>query len=54
MADWRQLGTMTKIFYIAGLIGFIGLALMILTGMTSIGAILAQKWELLKLCPFCM
>jgi hypothetical protein len=41
-------------FYIGGLISFIGPAVMILTGMTSIGAILAQKWELLKRCPFCM
>ena len=31
-------------------ISFIGLAIMILTGMTSIGAI----WEIFKLCPLCM
>jgi hypothetical protein len=50
MAEWRKLTTMTKIFYIGGLISFIGLAIMILTGVTSIGAI----WDLLKRCPFCM
>lgn len=50
MPDWRQLGTVTKIFYIAGLISFIGLAVMILTGMTTIGAI----WERLTRCPWCM
>ncbi len=54
MPEWRQLSTMAKIFYVGGLISFIGLAIMILTGMTSIGAILAQKWELIKLCPWCM
>ena len=53
-AEWRQVSTLTEIFYIGGLVGFLGLAIMILTGMTSIGGILAQKWELLKLCPFCM
>ena len=42
---------MTKIFYIGGLISFIGLAIMILTGMTSIGAMLALKF---KPCPWCM
>ena len=50
MAELRQLSTIAKIFHIAGLIGFIGLGIMILTGMTSIGAI----WELLKRYPFCM
>jgi hypothetical protein len=50
IAEWRELSTLTKVFYIGGLISFIGLAIMILTGMTSIGAI----WELLKRCPFCM
>lgn len=50
MAEWRDLATLTKVFYIAGLISFIGLAVMILTGMTSIGAIR----ELRKLCPWCM
>ncbi len=47
MSRLGQLDTLTKIFYIGGLISFIGLALMILTGMTGIGSILAQKWELL-------
>jgi ABC-type multidrug transport system fused ATPase/permease subunit len=45
IAQWRQLSTLTKVFYIGGLVSFIGLGIMILTGMTSIGA----KWELLKL-----
>ena len=49
-AEWRQLRTITEIFYIGGLISFIGLTIMILTGMTSIGAI----WEIFKLCPLCM
>jgi len=50
MTEWREFSTLTKIFYFGGLVGFLGLALMILTGMTSIGAIC----ELLKRCPFCM
>jgi hypothetical protein len=50
MIEWKELSTMTKIFYIAGLVSFIGLVVMILTGWTSIGAI----WGLLKRCPFCM
>lgn len=50
MAEWREFSTMIKIFFICGLVSFIGLAIMILTGITSIGAI----WELLKRCPFCM
>jgi len=50
MSEWRQLSTIAKIFYIGGLVSFIGLAIMILTGMTSISAI----WELLKRYPFCM
>jgi len=54
MAEWRELSTLTKIFCIFGLISFIGLAIMILTGVTSIGDILALKSELLKLCPWCM
>ena len=36
IAEWRQIGTLTKIFYIGGLVSFLGLAIMILTGMTSI------------------
>jgi hypothetical protein len=51
LSDWRQLSTMTKISYIGGLISFIGLAIMILTGVTCIGAILALKF---KLYPWCM
>ena len=38
IAQWRQLSTLTKVFYIGGLVSFIGLGIMILTGMTSIGA----------------
>ncbi|MGA2938954.1 MAG: hypothetical protein ABSF52_17915, partial [Syntrophobacteraceae bacterium] len=49
--EWRQLSTLTKIFYIGGLISFLGLAIMILTGMTSIGDVIAWKF---KLCPWCM
>ena len=36
IAEWRQLSTLTKIFYIGELVSFLGLANMILTGMTSI------------------
>jgi hypothetical protein len=50
LIEWEELSRMTKIFYIAGIISFIGLAIMILTGMTSLGAI----WEHPKRCPFCM
>jgi hypothetical protein len=50
MAGWRELSTLTKIFYIGGQVSFIGLAIMILTVRTSIDAI----WEFLKRCPFCM
>jgi hypothetical protein len=49
MTEWRELSMLTKIFYIGGQISFIGPAIMILTGMTSIGAM----WEHLKRCPFC-
>ena len=44
LSEWRQLSTLTRIFYIVGLSSFIGLAVMILTSMTGIGAI----WELFK------
>ena len=50
MAEWREFSTLTKIFYIAGGISFLGLAIMILTGMTNIGAI----WGLRKRCPLCV
>ncbi|MGA2224667.1 MAG: hypothetical protein ABSH41_09525 [Syntrophobacteraceae bacterium] len=50
MIEWRGLSRMKKILYNDGLISFIGLAIMILTGMTSIGAI----WEHLKRCPWCI
>ncbi|MGA2226350.1 MAG: hypothetical protein ABSH41_18085 [Syntrophobacteraceae bacterium] len=50
MSEWRELSTLTKMFYLGGLVSFIGLAIMILTGMTSLGAI----WALLKRCPLCM
>jgi hypothetical protein len=51
MIEWRGLSTFTKIFYIGALVSFIGLVVMILTGLTSIGDILAWKF---KLCPWCM
>jgi hypothetical protein len=51
MAGWRQLSTMTKIFCIAGLVSFLGVAVMILTGWTSIGDVIVWKF---KLCPWCM
>ena len=50
MAEWRQLSTIAKIFHFGGLISFIGLAIMVLTGMTGIGAM----WKLLKRCPVSM
>ena len=50
MSEWRELSTLTKMFYLGGLVSFIGLAIMILTGMTSLGAI----WALLKRFPLCM
>jgi hypothetical protein len=34
MAEWRQLGILTKIVCLGGLVSVTGLALMILTGMT--------------------
>ncbi len=51
MSRWKELGKMMKIFYIGGLVSFIGLAVMILSGVTGIGAILTRKF---KLCPWCM
>jgi hypothetical protein len=51
MADWKELGKSTKVFYIAGLISAIGLAVMILTGMISIGDVIGWKF---KLCPWCI
>ncbi len=42
---------MTNIFYISSLISFIGLAIMILTGVISIGKIFTWKF---KRCPWCM
>jgi cell division protein FtsL len=50
MAEWRRLSKLTKIFYICGLVTFLGLVVMILTGMTSIVAV----WELLKRRPWCV
>ncbi len=40
MGEWRRFYVLTKIFCIGGLISFLGLAIMILTGITGIGAIL--------------
>ncbi len=51
IAEWRELGTMTKIFCIGGVVSLIGLATMILTGMTSIGPVYGKFF---KLCPWCM
>jgi len=51
MTEWKELSMLTKIFYIGGLASFIGLVVMILTGLTSLGDILAWKF---KLCPWCM
>ena len=50
IAEWRQLGRLTKIFYVCELVGLMGSAIMIPTGLTGIGAI----WEVLKRRPFCM
>ena len=36
IVEWRQLSTLTKTFYIGGLVSFLVLAITILTGMTSI------------------
>jgi len=54
MTGWRRLSTTTKLFYIPGLVSAAGLGVMILTELTSIGDILAWKWKLIKLCPWCM
>jgi hypothetical protein len=51
ISQWKDFSTMKKAFYIAGLLSAIGLAVMMLTGLTSIGDILAWKF---KLCPWCM
>jgi hypothetical protein len=51
IAEWREFSTIAKIFYIGGVVSAIGLAVMILSGMTSIGDIVGWK---LKLCPLCM
>lgn len=50
ISEWRELSTLTTVFYIGGFVSFIGLVVMILTGLASIGYILAWKWKLLKLC----
>jgi hypothetical protein len=54
MIEWRELSTLTKVFYTGGLISFIGLVIMVLTRKMSIWDILAWKWDLLKRCPWCM
>ena len=41
MAEWKEFSTMTKIFYIGGLVSFIGLASNDSDRLTSIGDILA-------------
>lgn len=54
MSEWMERSGMTKIFYIGGLVSAIGLAVMILTGITSIGDIVAKERELIKACRWCM
>ncbi|HIJ77335.1 MAG TPA: hypothetical protein HPP81_11565 [Deltaproteobacteria bacterium] len=54
MAEWRQLSTLTKIFYLGGLVSFIGLAVMIFGGMAGIGGIPTWEREFMKRCPWCM
>ncbi|MGA3118720.1 MAG: hypothetical protein ABSF90_30385 [Syntrophobacteraceae bacterium] len=51
LSDWRQVSTIAKILYIGGLISFIGLVVMILTGLTSIGDVIIWKF---KLCQWCI
>ena len=51
MSRWREASPLEKAFYIGGVISFVGLAVMILTGMTTIGDIFTLKF---KLCPWCM
>jgi hypothetical protein len=51
MIEWRELSTLTKVFYTGGLISFIGLVIMVLTRKMSIWDILSWKF---KLCPWCM
>jgi hypothetical protein len=48
ISGWKGLSKMTKIRYIGGRIGFIGLAIIVLLGVTGISAILTWKF---KLCP---
>jgi hypothetical protein len=51
ISRWKELSGGMKVFYIAGLVSAIGLGVMILTGLTSIGDILGWKS---KLCFWCM
>jgi len=46
ISKWKELSGGMKVFYIAGLVSAIGLVVMILCGLTSIGDI----WELLIRC----
>jgi hypothetical protein len=39
ITGWEELSGGMKVFYVGGLVSLIGLGVMILTGMTSIGAI---------------
>jgi hypothetical protein len=45
ISRWKELSGGMKVFYIAGLVSLIGLGVMVLTGMTGIGDILAWKWD---------
>jgi len=51
ITGWRKLSTMTKVLNIVGLVSFIGLVVMILIGVTSIGDIFTWKF---RLCHWCM
>ncbi len=51
MAEWRELGTLTKIIYIGGVVSAIGLAVMILSGMTGAGGILSWEKEFYEAVP---
>jgi hypothetical protein len=41
-------------YYIPGLVSLIGLGVMVLCGMISIGDILGWEWKLVQLCPWYM
>ncbi|MGA2936183.1 MAG: hypothetical protein ABSF52_03680 [Syntrophobacteraceae bacterium] len=54
MAEWRELGTLSKIFYIGGVVSAIGLAVMILSGFFRLAAIsLFENTTTLMLSGYC-